>query len=96
MIAELLESLPAELSAFVPAPPASDRAFWGSLSEKLASKVLEHGDSFLGYAWPPLPATLFLDFNRTGNRSRYEEPYFFRRIALCALVLAECVRADGR
>lgn len=96
MIAELLESLPAELSAFVPAPPASDRAFWGSLSEKLASKVLEHGDSFLGYAWPPLPATLFLDFNRTGNRSRYEEPYFIRRIALCALVLAECVRADGR
>lgn len=96
MIAELIGNLPEELSAFEPAPPASDRAFWGSLPGRLASAVTGRGESFLGYAWPPLPATLFLEFTRTGNRSRYEEPYFARRRALAALVLAECVRGDGR
>ena len=37
-----------------------------------------------------------MDFARTGNRRRYEGPYFERRSALGRLVLAECVEGSGR
>ncbi len=47
-------------------------------------------------AWPPLPATLYADFQRNGNRSRYEEQYFARRHALTELVIGECVEGTGR
>ena len=43
-----------------------------------------------------LPATLFLDYARTGNRQRFEQAMFDRRDRLHALVLAECVEDRGR
>lgn len=46
-------------------------------------------------AWhPPLSATDYMDFTRTGNRTRYEDKFFARRQALSSLALAEC--ADDR
>ena len=33
-------------------------------------------------AWPVLPATLFLEFVRNGDRGRYEARHFARRTAL--------------
>ena len=39
-------------------------------------------------AWPHLPATVYLEFARDGNRSRYEASYFTRRNLLAALALA--------
>jgi len=45
---------------------------------------------------PALPATLFLDYARTGNRGRFESAMFARRDRLHALVLAECVENKGR
>jgi len=47
-------------------------------------------------AWPALPAAVFLDFSRNGNRSRYEGPHFERREALIQLVMGECVEGNGR
>ena len=44
---------------------------------------------------PALNATLYIEFMRDGNRSRYESAYFTRRSNLVALLLAECVRGDG-
>lgn len=48
-----------------------------------------------GMAWPALPAAVFLDFSRNGNRNRYEGPHFERREALIQLVLGECVEGNG-
>jgi hypothetical protein len=43
-----------------------------------------------------LPATLFMEYQRTGNRSHYERLHFQRRRVLGALILAECIEGRGR
>ena len=96
MFSELLSSLPerfAQLSLF---SPSSDRAFWKSFSEAISASLIADGEGFLGFEYPSLPASLYMDFSRTGNRSRFETPYFERRRTLNALVLAECVCGSGR
>ena len=47
-------------------------------------------------SWDPLPATLFLGFVRTGNRSDYESELFARRQKLAALVVGEVLENRGR
>src|SRR5690606_19257448 len=43
-----------------------------------------------------LPATVFLEFFRSGSREEYETPWFVRRNILADLVLAECLEYQGR
>lgn len=54
------------------------------------------GESFLNYDYPQLLAVDYMDFTRTGNRKSYQDKAFDRRLALDALVLAECAEANGR
>jgi len=87
-----------------PFPPAAERAAWEDLLKHplnrerrsylvgQAEAVLELRDA----AWPMLPATLYMGFTRTGNRSRYQDPYYTRRRNLASLVLAECFEHKGR
>ena len=96
MFCELLSTLPERILDSAPFPPASDRKFWSDIPEETSAALLSDGERFLGYDYPSLPSSLFMEFSRTGNRTRFEERYFARRRALNALVLAECVCADGR
>src|SRR5512135_3323826 len=91
-LAKLL--LPVE--TYHPFPTASERAGWEGLAEPVRQAAVAQAEELLGYQWPALPATLFLEFHRTGNRSHFEGPYFARRRALAKLVLAECVEGQGR
>jgi hypothetical protein len=43
-----------------------------------------------------VPATLFLEYRRVGNRSRYEAVRSERRNRVRALAMAECIEAKGR
>ena len=79
-----------------PSPTADDRAAWSALPQLVRDDLVATGESLLGYAWPALPATLFLQYARMGNRRNYEMPHFERRAALGRLVLAECVEGRGR
>jgi hypothetical protein len=45
---------------------------------------------------PALPATLFLEFFRSGDRQQYEAPWFRRREMLADLALGECLEYQGR
>jgi len=81
---------------FIPGPPIDDRVFWDGLSSRMRLDLVSRGETFLGYEYPPLPASLYMDFSLTGNRTRFEDRYFARRRALASLVLAECANADGR
>lgn len=83
-------------SAYHPFPTADERKAWESLPAELRQAAVSKAEDYLDYAWPSLPATLYLDFARTGNRVRYERPFFARRSALASLVIAECVDAKGR
>lgn len=94
MLTELLERpyTPQRPKLF---PDISERQVWGTLScserwLRAGSEVLHSTD-----ALPELPLSLWLDFTRTGNRNRYEAPYFVRRRTLCALTMAELVSGTG-
>lgn len=77
-------------------PPAGSRKEWESLDEDWRRETVTLGEKYLGFQYPCLSATDFLDFTRTGNRVRYEDKIFIKRLALNALVLAECVEYQGR
>jgi hypothetical protein len=96
MITELAKNLKEPLSCFNPYPPASERKEWESLSEDLKERLVKNGESYLKFDYPSLTAVDFMEFSRTGNRSRFEDKQFSRRIALDSLVLAECVEHQGR
>lgn len=91
-----LETLLVPRQLWQPFPTIDDRAGWQSLSDWQRSLQLAEGESYLNYNLPSLPATLFLQFARNGNRRNYEINSFDRRRALHALVLAECIEAQGR
>ena len=79
-----------------PFPTWQQRQAWEALPGEVREDLLANGEKYLGYDWPALPATLFLEFARNGNRSRYEHEHFARRRALTNLVIAECVEGQGR
>jgi len=79
-----------------PFPTASHRAAWDALSEELRQGQLAAGEGHLGMDWPALPATLFMQYARTGNRRNFEAPSLARRLALADLVIAECIEFGGR
>jgi hypothetical protein len=82
--------------AWHPYPTADDRAGWEALPAAPRAATVAAAEARLGMAWPDLPATLFLEFARDGNRSRYEARHFERRVALTELALGECVEGRGR
>jgi hypothetical protein len=84
------------LSGYRPFPTADDREEWSVLPAHVRRAGIQRGEDLSGSVWPALPAALYMDFARTGNRSRYERPYFRRRDALKSLVLAECMEGEGR
>jgi len=79
-----------------PFPPAADRAPWQALPADVRESLVEAGRRQLEAPWAELPATFFLDYVRTGNRSHGDNARANRRAKLQALVVAECVENAGR
>ena len=79
-----------------PFPPAADRAGWEQIPAAFRPALVETAVVRIGSEWPVLPASLFLEYKRNGNRTRYQDPYFARREHLRDLVLAECIEFRGR
>lgn len=79
-----------------PYPASQERDSWKALPEEVRQGLISRGEKYLHYQWPVLPASLFLDFTRTGNRENFQKPRSARREALCGLVLAECAEGKGR
>ncbi len=79
-----------------PWPTAAERTPWEGLPADVRKSLLAGGEKQLKGEWPVLPATVFLEFKRNGNRSHYEALRGARRGRLLDLTLAECVEAKGR
>jgi len=95
-IADALRDAPETL----PLPRYGDSAAWETLRGDdlvgpAVETVLERARSAAGEPVPPLPASLYLEYARTGNRTRYEavEEKRVRRIGTYAF--AECIERDG-
>ena len=58
-------------------------------------EVLQKARAVSSLPVPSLPASLYADFVRDGDRSRYEKLYFGRRAELCSLIFAEAYERSG-
>ena len=79
-----------------PYPTAAERPAWESLPADARAALIGSGEQALTGPWGTLPATIFLEYKRVGNRSRYEAIRDARRNRLRQLVVAECVEGKGR
>lgn len=95
MFKELLEA-EIQFTDYAAFPTAADRALWSSVPSDYARLLIRHGEEYLGYSFPAIPATVFMSFLRTGNRTDFEDLNFSKRYALNALIIAECVEYRGR
>lgn len=93
---ETAKNFNSTLTDFHPYPAAKDRKAYEALPAEVKERVIKEGESYLGYEYPVIRATDFMNFKRTGNRVDFESVYFARRQALSGLVLAECVEHQGR
>ena len=91
-----LDSILIPFSEWQPYPKIDEREFWENLPEKVKTDYINKAEKYTGKEWEILPASVFLDFARNGNRSRYEGIYFARRQRLITLVLAELIENKGR
>lgn len=81
---------------WTPYPDIDDRQGWERLPDELRRALVADAEPLLGTSWPELKATLFMEFQRNGNRSRYQKESYERRKMLIRLVAAECVENQGR
>jgi hypothetical protein len=85
---------------WAPFPPSSDRVAWRAAREALPPTLVDElvadAEQAARRPLPALPATLFLEFDRTGERDGYQEPQGERRAILSALVVGECLEDRGR
>ncbi|MBL8995259.1 MAG: heparinase, partial [Spirochaetia bacterium] len=82
--------------SFRPFPAVSDRKEWGKISPAIQKSILSRAEKVAAGEWKILPATGYMDFERSGDRNRYEAVYFERRSRILALALAECLENKGR
>lgn len=79
-----------------PFPDYENRETWNNLPEIVKQAQLQAADEALDYQWPALPATLYLEYARNGNRSNFQSVYFERRTKLANLVIGEMIEGKGR
>jgi len=91
-----LQSILLPRSQWQPFARAKDRAAWAVIPRTTRDKLIHFGEEYLNKDVPTLPASLYLEYKRIGNRSNYQDVWNERRRMLHCLVLAECMEGDGR
>ncbi len=91
-IAEMLDEKPAGFGR-----PITDRGAWEKLSKNDSFKsVISEAEKLLREPIPEQPDDLYLDYSRTGNRTRWQRVSGRRRGRISTLALAECIENKGR
>jgi len=93
---EQLENILVPHSQWHPFPKASEREKWSSIPDNIRRAFINLGNEYLDKPVPSLPATLYLEYRRIGNRSNYQDLWYQRRKMLHCLVLAECMEGKRR
>ncbi|MDR2135584.1 MAG: heparinase II/III-family protein [Treponema sp.] len=83
------------LHEFKPFPAYTDREAWEGLNGELKTGLCEAAQKIKGTEWESIPAALYLDFFRNGDRRRFQARYDARRYRLYVLLLAECIEGRG-
>jgi len=93
---EKLKQIILSLQDWHPFPKVSEHEEWQKLPEKVRAACVRRAEKNLNCEWETPKASIFLDFVRNGNRSRYEAVSFSRRAKLAELVIGECIEGKGR
>ena len=91
----MIKNINLKPGTFRPFPSYSERNAWLALPETIGSYYLGEAAKLKGNEWPSLPASIYLEFYRNGNRSNYEKLFFSRRRDLLRLLIAECIEGKG-
>ena len=67
-----------------------------NLTDPMKQEIIRAGEESMTQAIPMLPASLYRQFGRMGNRIQFENAYFDRRTLLNNLLYAEAVEQQGR
>lgn len=90
-----LKQVLVSLDAFHPFPKTPEQ--WKTvLPDSMIRVIIKNGEDALKENFPPIPATVTLDFVRNGDRIRYENILFGKRNRLWNLALAESVEGKKR
>ena len=57
---------------WVPYPAYTDRAAWDSLMGPNKQRLIQAGEKLLNYKWQLIPATAYIEYERSGNRKIME------------------------
>jgi hypothetical protein len=79
-----------------PFPLASDRQAWKEIATPVRQRVIQQAQDVAGMDIPALPASVYLQYQRNGNRNNYQDIWFERRARLHVLVAAECLENKRR
>ena len=91
-IAEMLSEMPKGVG-----PTCDDREAWQNVARALAfADAVGAAEKLVSRPIPELTDELFLDFSRTGNRTRCQRVLSQRHGRIGTLVLAECIEDRGR
>ncbi|GMA62584.1 heparinase II/III-family protein [Alicyclobacillus fastidiosus] len=93
---ELLGDFLFSRETYHPFPTIEDRDAWDSLPSVLKKFWKDRGERKLNHSWTTITATQYMDYSRTGNRTRYDNVFWERRQDLASLVVAECIENQGR
>jgi hypothetical protein len=92
-----------DIAAGLPPKPAGfgrpiiDRAAWAKLAQIPAfASAVPQAEKLTRKPLPALPDDLYLDFSKTGNRSRCERVLKERSNRIVTFTLAECLENHGR
>ncbi len=77
-------------------PRWGDRFWQDSLPATMRTSYITYGEQYAGKVWETLPATVFSEYKKSGNRVRYEQLMFKKRRQLAALVMAEIAEGQRR
>lgn len=84
------------LGAWHPFPTGSERAAWDAVAEPRRTALITAADAALSEPWPALKASVFAEFQRSGDRARFERDHFARRRIVRDLVLGACLTGQDR
>ena len=93
---ELLSRSLLSATSWHPYPRVDERDVWLKVPRDISNFFVQRANAIRGTEWSSLPATIFLEFKRTGNRSDYEHLLSTRRQRLEDLVMGECFEGEGR
>lgn len=82
--------------SYRPFPAAGNEIWKQVLPEDFREEIITEAETLLDFEYPVLKASLYLDFVRNGNRSRFQRVYSKRRSVVETLIMAEILENKSR